>query len=83
MIAHSNFGTSLQEDIVFGLKGIVVSDVDLNEVIVSSLADLDWQKAAENQYQLNKMSITISVTRGNLYLNYFRNIFLNFTKETR
>eukprot|EP00960_Hanusia_phi_P013762 403861-Hanusia_phi.AAC.7 len=82
VITSSFLEFAAQEDIVFGLKGIVVSDVDLNEVIVSSLADLDWQKAAENQYELNKISITISVTRGNLYLNYFRNIFLNFTKET-
>ena len=60
--------------------GNSISDVDLNEKIVSTLADLEWLKASEYSNVINLMTLTVSVKRGLLYLKYLRNLELNFTQ---
>ena len=70
----------VQEDTWSELKGNYLSDVDLEEEIVSSLADLEWLKASESKNVRNLITLTVSVKRGMLYLSYARNIELNFTE---
>ena len=80
-IIHSKFlEYGVQEDSWSELKGNYLSDVDLDEQIVSSLADLEWLKASESANVINLISLTISVKRGMLYLSYSRNLKLNFTQ---
>jgi hypothetical protein len=57
-----------------------ISDVDLNEKIVSSLADLEWLKASEFSNVINMITLTVHVKRGLLYSKYLRNLELNFTQ---
>lgn len=71
---------TVEEDRRAFLPSVIVSDPDVNENIVSSLASLDWTGALSNQQYLNKMSLTMGVQYGTLRLAQTRGIVLVATE---
>ena len=72
---------AVTENTLQSLAGIGVSDVDIDEQIVSTLASLDWLNKAEYQLLINAATIDLSVAKGRLFLGYSSNLHLLQTKE--
>ncbi len=69
------------EDTALLLEGLSVSDVDVEEKIVSSLASLDWMNKAEFRLTINAMSCSLRVAKGRLFLSYTSNLNVLFTRR--
>jgi hypothetical protein len=81
VIAMSVAEYAVIENALQPLAGISVSDVDIDEQIISTLADLDWLKKAEYRLLINSATINLSVEKGRLFLGYSSNLILLQTKE--
>ena len=71
------------EDILGPLKGITISDRDLEEKVQSTLASRSWTGKASNSLYLNQMRVHLSVTYGVIKMSYVRNLNLIFTDSTQ